>query len=442
MARLLRFWILGVCVAFFLGVSSKSQAAPDLGVKFPAFKLQALDSQFYGTEDSEGIISVLYFLGHDCAPCVGAGPYLESDLWAQIRTMDNVQFMALDLWNGSLAELNLYKSITGVTFPLLKQASLNNPDYAGARLSDMVVIDQEGYVRLVINGENRDAYADVFNMIASLQNKTPIASVITKTIYYGRTMQVGQSKTQAVKLTNTGAGKLEITGIKTSVPDLVMDPATFTLDAYETQTVTMTFTPMQTGVFSDQIEFLHADRNTPKLQIELIELTVEGQTFPSIVLIQNTLDFGQADLDKTIEKVMTIQNDGPGVLHVSGIQTDLDGLVISETEFTIEANQSKDVTVRFQAQGEGAIMGVIQVMSDDPDHAVMTVSLSGMGVFVPADARTDFDGSGKVEFADFLGFAQHFGSSNLTYDVDGSGQVDFPDFLAFVQNYGKSVSRD
>ncbi|MGA1197242.1 MAG: TlpA family protein disulfide reductase, partial [Candidatus Latescibacterota bacterium] len=182
------FWIV-------LCVTTAPQASPELGAQFPAFKLQGLDSQFYGTEGAEGKISVLYFLGYNCAPCVGAGPYLESEMWAGIKQIPNVQFMGLDLWNGTIPQLNQYKSITGVTFPLLKQAGLTR-NYAGAGLSDMVVIDQEGYVRLVINGEDRNAYADVFAMIASLQNKTPIVRMITKTLYYGRTMQVGEVKSQ------------------------------------------------------------------------------------------------------------------------------------------------------------------------------------------------------------------------------------------------------
>ena len=55
----------------------------------------------------------------------------------------------------------------------------------------------------------------------------------------------------------------------------------------------------------------------------------------------------------------------------------------------------------------------------------------------------DFDGNGKVEFSDFLSFAQGFGKKkgdagfNAVLDVDKSGAIDFPDFLLFAQNFGK-----
>ena len=49
----------------------------------------------------------------------------------------------------------------------------------------------------------------------------------------------------------------------------------------------------------------------------------------------------------------------------------------------------------------------------------------------------DFDDSGEVDFADFLLFVAHFGTSESRYDLDGDGRVGFSDFLLFVKYYGK-----
>jgi hypothetical protein len=54
--------------------------------------------------------------------------------------------------------------------------------------------------------------------------------------------------------------------------------------------------------------------------------------------------------------------------------------------------------------------------------------------------KADFDGSGWVDFSDFLQFAGAYGTSQARYDLNGNGTVDFPDFLAFVSVYGQSVS--
>lgn len=49
----------------------------------------------------------------------------------------------------------------------------------------------------------------------------------------------------------------------------------------------------------------------------------------------------------------------------------------------------------------------------------------------------DFDGNGTCDFADFLLFAQNFGSASPAYDLDQSGDVGFSDFLIFVQHFGE-----
>jgi hypothetical protein len=433
--------ILRVCLFFSLILLPvPASATPELGVRFPAFKLQALDDNFYGTEGAEGKVSVLYFLGYNCAPCVGAGPALESLMWHKIREISGVQMMGLDLWNGSIPQLRGYQSITGITFPLLKQANLNRPDYAGAGLSDLVVVDQEGYVRLVINGEGLNDYPRVLEMIASLQSKTPIVKMITKTLYYGRAMQVGQTGTQEMTLSNSGAGPLEIAGIQTDIPGVTMDPPTFTLAPYETRTTRVTFSPTLAGTFSGDVRLVHNDKGVPTLKIEFVEIVVEGRAFASISLAQTSLDFGNSDLDKAVQKTITLSNAGPGILTVSDIQSDLNGLAISERQFSIPAKGSKEIRIGFQAKTTGPFSGVLTVLSDDPDRAALTIPFSGMGVFMPADARTDFDGSGKVEFADFVAFVQNFGGENTLFDLDGSGRVDFADFLTFAQSFGKSVS--
>ena len=56
----------------------------------------------------------------------------------------------------------------------------------------------------------------------------------------------------------------------------------------------------------------------------------------------------------------------------------------------------------------------------------------------------DFDGSGRVDFPDFLIFAAGFGKSaadplfDARLDFSGNGTVDFPDFLVFARSFGKS----
>jgi len=60
-------------------------------------------------------------------------------------------------------------------------------------------------------------------------------------------------------------------------------------------------------------------------------------------------------------------------------------------------------------------------------------------------SSADFTGDGKVDFSDFLLFAQHFGQSSslpqfeAKYDLDSDGRIDFDDFVIFAQAFGRRV---
>ena len=59
----------------------------------------------------------------------------------------------------------------------------------------------------------------------------------------------------------------------------------------------------------------------------------------------------------------------------------------------------------------------------------------------------DFDGSGVVDFSDFLLFVGNFGARQgderyeAQFDLDGDGEVAFGDFLIFVGQFGKEVPK-
>ena len=58
------------------------------------------------------------------------------------------------------------------------------------------------------------------------------------------------------------------------------------------------------------------------------------------------------------------------------------------------------------------------------------------------EKSADFDGSGRVDFSDFLVFAKAFGSEagdpdfETRFDLDGDGRIGFGDFIRFAQQFG------
>ena len=64
------------------------------------------------------------------------------------------------------------------------------------------------------------------------------------------------------------------------------------------------------------------------------------------------------------------------------------------------------------------------------------VVLAAVPLLAQMSYDPDFDGSGEVDFSDFVMFARAFGTTDPQYDLDNSGTVDFPDFVLFARAFG------
>ena len=83
--------------------------------------------------------------------------------------------------------------------------------------------------------------------------------------------------------------------------------------------------------------------------------------------------------------------------------------------------------------------------SEQSETVSRTLSVALQVAVVPS---SDFDGSGVVDFPDFLVFVSAFGSSRsdekyeTKYDLNDDGKIAFDDFLIFVNSFGKAVNSD
>ena len=309
----------------------------------------------------------------------------------------------------------------------------------GTRNEDILVIDQGGILRLKTTAIAPGSHTQINVQIDALLNKTPVIALFPRELYFGRTLEVGQSKTVEFKIENTGAGPLEITGY--SAPEgITMEPSTLTIAPGESKTVQITLTPTQAGTFSGKITLQHGEQSVGTLEIPFLDLTIEAAQLPVISLIQENLSLGEIQVGQEVTTTFTITNSGSGPLTITDIQSNIAGIALSETSLTVPAGQSQDITVTFNPPAEGPITGTIDIISDDPEKASISLTITGSAIFIPADPRTDFDGSSTIDFQDFLLFVGAFGTANTTFDLDGSGTVDFPDFLIFVSNFGKTIN--
>ena len=118
--------------------------------------------------------------------------------------------------------------------------------------------------------------------------------------------------------------------------------------------------------------------------------------------------------------VMFAVTDGEGMLSVETAMTDSSGRAAS--------------TLTLGRHLETSIVTVIVSGIDQPESFI-----------AEALATPDFDGDGTVGFADFVQFAQQFGSIqgdagyDARYDLDGDGTIGFGDFVIFAGSFGQGA---
>lgn len=345
--------------------------------------------------------------------------------------------LGLDAWNGNQAQVDGFRRNGGITFSLL----LNAGGAAPARYENFVVVRPNGTALPTISGLSASSVTSVktrvSELLAQIPPPAPTISLQQTTIDFG-TIDAGQTGEQTITITNTGTAPLEITGIESDVSGLTFTPSMFTLAPEGSRTVTVTFPSSTAGTFSGNITISSndPDRATRTLSVSVI---VQAAPAPVLVVGEPAIDFGSIDAEKTVQKTFTIENTGTAPLEVTGIESDVSGLTFEPSTFTLVPEGSQIVTITFPKPMEGEFSGSINILSNDPDRAKHTLTISGVVQPLSLEAKSDFDGSGMIDFTDFLLFVGAFGSAESEYDIDGSGAVDFPDFLMFVSVFGKTV---
>ena len=267
----------------------------------------------------------------------------------------------------------------------------------------------------------------------------------------------GQSGSQSFSVSNTGNADLSV-GISSSEGQFTLSPSSFTVGAGSSTAVAVTFTPNVTGARSGTLRsatltISSNDSDEGSLTVSVwgtgiaaaAPVVVTPVAAPNISVSTDILIFGDVSVGSSTTATVTISNTGNAPLSIGGVSTTRPQFSVSSGSFTIGAGSSQNLIVTFGPTAEGGLIGGLSIESNDPDQPTSSVSLSGTGTVAPVanisvSRNSDFDGSGTVDFADFLIFASVFGTSHAQCDLDGSGTVDFADFLTFASVFGQSVS--
>ncbi len=213
-------------------------------------------------------------------------------------------------------------------------------------------------------------------------------------------VQVGQSATQLVSVTNTGSTTLSITSVTPPQP-----PFTILSDSCTGQSIppagfcilTVQFTPDQSGLLSDTI-IVHS--NDPDMPQYGINLQGTGEYVPDISITPMSIDFGKIETNTSSSQFLTIQNDGQAVLILSSI--DPPGFPFSINSDTCSGSSlppgnSCTLEIVFAPLSENSFSSSVIIYSNDPDTPAVEVPLTGRAqtLLLKGIDLTILDGSGN-----------------------------------------------
>ncbi len=224
----------------------------------------------------------------------------------------------------------------------------------------------------------------------SLADSPPRIEVQPSEVLFDATLP-GAQNTKTATVKNRGGGVLvidsmEIGGATPADFDFAIDGAfPVSLAPGEWFAVQVTFAPGATGDHSGILSVFSNDRAEPQVDVPLMTATLAGD----IDATPNPLAFGTVTVGNPSTQPITVTNVGSAPLTVTGAAIGAG----SSAEFTLPANPAFPVTlqpgdatsipVRYAPTAATAASGTVDITSDDPDEATVTVALSGNGTTTP-----------------------------------------------------------
>ena len=297
---------------------------------------------------------------------------------------------------------------------------------------------------------------------------------------FGR-VEVGNSESMTVTITNFGDASLSITDIIVSDAQVSVTPRQLVIPAKQNGFFTLRFEPNRSGDLAAHVTIYSNDTKTPAVSFPVVGKGLESQTTSFALSLVTNASENQGVYVAPSDGVIAVEIHGQQIKDAIGFRAlfDFDAPLLAYEGFDIgngipnghspgpyyPPNPSSVEVMAASFGGRiaqaSARLGTIRFRVSDAfqtgqirlryarirrsgqfevfaDPVVLRFSQPGGGL------RTDFDGDGSVGISDFLLFVSHFGSAvghanyDARYDLDGDGQIGIADFLIFVQDFGQS----
>ncbi len=191
------------------------------------------------------------------------------------------------------------------------------------------------------------------------------------------------SAAQNVTLTNTGSGILSVENIATSGPFSQTNTCGATVNAGASCTISVTFTPKQTGTLTGS---LAVGDNVPGSP-QSLPLTGVGVS-PVVTLVPTSLTFPDQTIFSTSPvQVVTLTNEGTGAayLSISNLAVTPPFSQTNNCGTTVNAGASCSISVTFKPTTAGVLTGSIIIHDNAPGPQIVPLTGTGTGMqFAPA----------------------------------------------------------
>ena len=194
---------------------------------------------------------------------------------------------------------------------------------------------------------------------------------------------VGSSANRTLTIHNDGNVGLSVSGVNT--------PAGFsgswsgTVSAGGSHDVTVTFSPTSGGPYSGTVTVSSDATSGTNTR------GASGNGIGSIISLSGDLAFGSCEVGTTVNRTLTIHNDGTSPLNVSGIS--LPTGFTGNWSGSIAASGTRDVTITFAPMADRSYSGSASVNSD-AQQGTSTRGVSGTGTITHS---LDSDGDGVCD---------------------------------------------
>ena len=203
---------------------------------------------------------------------------------------------------------------------------------------------------------------------------------LSATSFNFNTVAIGQSSTQTLHITNSGASALTINSVtlKSSQFSLVGPSLPRTVLPAQSVDYTLSFAPTTAGNASASVQITSNASNT------LASVSLAGiaeQASAAVQVSPSSLSFGSLTLQSTATQNVTLKNTGGINITISGITITGSGFGYSSLSpgYSLPANQSVTFQIWFRPQASGPASGNVSILSSNLATPA-SISVSGTGV--------------------------------------------------------------